>query len=173
MTSNHRKVFECIHFKFMVNGWSKQTNKPTGIHTCAQCCHASIGLAQVRSNYLMYTYIGSQTQPYNNYSYKPWIGGGKAGPPTWVTVTHLAVHYCRNNVHSNTKSVQLKDCIEWLKVYIIKCSDILRLYLSNGGFLPSITTVKHTHTYLRCRSALSSGVLLLGKLMPPDPSGLV
>ena len=93
----------------------------------------------------MYTYIGSQTQPYNNYSYKPWIGGGKAGPPTWVTVTHLAVHYCRNNVHSNTKSVQLKDCIEWLKVYIIKCSDILRLYLSNGVFLPSITTVKHTH----------------------------
>ena len=49
----------------------------------------------------------------------------------------------------------------------------LKTVLIKWGLLPSITMVKHTHTYLRCQSALSSGVLLLGKLMPPDPSGLV
>ena len=49
----------------------------------------------------------------------------------------------------------------------------VKTVLIKWGLLPSITMVKHTHTYLRCRSVLTSGVLLLGKLMPPDPSGLV
>ena len=60
--------------------WLVQTNKPTNqqAYTRSQCCHASIGLAQARSNYFMYTYIGSQTWPYNSYSYKT-LGWGRKG----------------------------------------------------------------------------------------------
>ena len=110
LTFTHRKVFECTHLKFMVSGWSKQTNRHT--HTCAQCSHTSMGLAQARSNYWCIYYIGSQTWPYNNYSCKTWVGGGRADPPTWVTATYSL----KNNVHSNTKSVQLTDCLKRFKV---------------------------------------------------------
>ena len=30
---HHREIFECAHLKFTVSGRSKQTNKPTSIHT--------------------------------------------------------------------------------------------------------------------------------------------
>ena len=36
--------FKHAHLKFPVSGWSKHT------HTCAQCSHASVGLAQARLN---------------------------------------------------------------------------------------------------------------------------
>ena len=43
-----REIFECTHLKFTVSGRSKQASKHT--HTRAQCSHASVGLAQPRSN---------------------------------------------------------------------------------------------------------------------------
>ena len=52
-TFHHREIFECAYLKFTVSGRSKQTNQQTSIdtHTCAQCSHASVGLAQARPNY--------------------------------------------------------------------------------------------------------------------------
>ena len=50
---NLRKIFECGRFKFIVSGWSKQTNKHT--HTCEQCSHTSVELAQARPNYTQAT----------------------------------------------------------------------------------------------------------------------
>ena len=94
---------------------SFQTNIPTNQHV-RNAATVSMGLAQARSNYTMYTCIGSQTWPYKEYTWKPWVGGGRAGPPTWVTVTHLAAYSFKNNVQSNTKSVQLTDCLNRLKV---------------------------------------------------------
>ena len=48
-TFHHREIFKYAHLKFTVSGRSKPTNKHT--HTCAQCSHASVGLAQARPNY--------------------------------------------------------------------------------------------------------------------------
>ena len=42
------EIFECAHLKFTVSGQSKQAHKHT--HTRAQCCHASVGLAQAHPN---------------------------------------------------------------------------------------------------------------------------
>ena len=39
-----RRRFECAYLKFTVSGRSIDT------HTCAQCSHASVGLAQARPN---------------------------------------------------------------------------------------------------------------------------
>ena len=61
----HSIIEKCLNALIMVSGGSKQTNKPTGIHT-----HVRIAVTQygARPNYMMYTYIGPQTQPYNNYT---------------------------------------------------------------------------------------------------------
>ena len=47
-----REIFECAHLKFTVSGRSKQASKQASkhTHTCAQCSHASVGLAQARPN---------------------------------------------------------------------------------------------------------------------------
>ena len=42
------QIFECTDLKFTVCGWSKQTS--IHMHTCAQCSHASVWLAQARPN---------------------------------------------------------------------------------------------------------------------------
>ena len=50
---DHREIFGCTRLKFTVSGWSKQASKQASIdtHTCTQCSHASVGLAQARPNY--------------------------------------------------------------------------------------------------------------------------
>ena len=35
ITCNHREIFECVHLKFTVSGWSKQTYKHRYTHTSA------------------------------------------------------------------------------------------------------------------------------------------
>ena len=73
---------------------------------------------------IMYTNIWSQTQQILLYSQ--------------MTVKHLAA-YCFRNVQSNTKSVQLIDC---LQVQIMDAFTLLRLYLSNINH----HCKTHTHT---------------------------
>ena len=117
--------------------WLVQTNKPTNQQAYTHVRNAVmlvLGLLRLAPTTSCIPTLGLRHDLTTATVTKPWVGGGRAGPPTWVTVTRLAVHYCRKNVHSNTKSVQLKDCIKQLKVYIIKCSDMLRLYLSNGVY---------------------------------------
>ena len=52
-----REIFEYAHLKFTVSGQSKQVRKQASkqasidTHACAQCSHASVGLAQARPKY--------------------------------------------------------------------------------------------------------------------------
>ena len=90
----HSIIEKWLNALIMVSGGSKQTKKPTGIHTHVRIAvtqyGACSGSLQLHDVYLHWT---SDTTLQQLYSYKPWVGGRRVGPPTWVTVTHLAAYF--------------------------------------------------------------------------------
>ena len=61
---------------------------------------------------------------------------------SWVTVTHPAVHYFRNNVHKKCATYRLLPSTDY------GCLHIFKTVLIKWGLLLSISMVKHTHIHI-------------------------